>query len=123
MAVLLPMHTRYRSATGSVVGHEHASRLPGQHGISNPITGRNRCIVVNGRSVRRADVSKRNELREQKALNSFNQFISLCDEERRHFETKRLGGLGVDSQHKFSRQLNRKLRRHGATQNAIDIGR
>ena len=38
----------------------------------------------------------RNKLREQKAWNSLNQLISLCDEERRHFETKRFGGLEID---------------------------
>jgi hypothetical protein len=34
----------------------------------------------------------------------------------------RFGGLGVDSHLKFGRQLNRKLRRLGATEDAIDIG-
>ena len=41
-------------------------------------------------------LSMRNKLREQKAWNSLNQLISLCDEERRHFETKRFGGLEID---------------------------
>ena len=39
-----------RAATAAV-GHEQASRLPRQQGVSNPITGQNHCIAVNGRSV------------------------------------------------------------------------
>ena len=50
-------------------------------------------------------VSMRNKLREQRAWNSLNQFISLCDEERRHFETKRLGGLQIDQQLELRRLL------------------
>jgi hypothetical protein len=38
----------------------------------------------------------RNKLGAQKAWNSLNQLISLCDEERRHFDTKRFGGLEID---------------------------
>jgi hypothetical protein len=34
----------------------------------------------------------RNKVREQKAWNSLNQLISLCDEKRRHFETVAEGG-------------------------------
>jgi hypothetical protein len=36
---------------------------------------------------------------------SLDQLISLCDEERRHFETKRLGGLQVDHQLELRRLL------------------
>jgi hypothetical protein len=49
--------------------------------------------------------------------------IGAGEEHRGQFEAERFGGLGIDSQHKFGRQLNRKLRRLGATENAIDIGR
>jgi hypothetical protein len=38
----------------------------------------------------------RSKLREQKAWNSLDQLISLCDEQRRHFETEGLGGLEVE---------------------------
>jgi len=41
-------------------------------------------------------LSMRNKLCEQKAWKSLNQRISLCDEERRHFETERFGGLQID---------------------------
>jgi hypothetical protein len=39
----------------------------------------------------------------------------------RHSKAERLGGLDVDSHLEFGRQLNRKLRRLGATENAINI--
>ena len=51
-------------------------------------------------------LSMRNKLREQKAWNSLNQLISLCDEERRHFETKRFGGLEIDHQLELRRLLD-----------------
>ena len=51
-------------------------------------------------------LSMRNKLREQKAWNSLNQLISLCDEERRHFETKRFGGLEIDHQLELRRLLH-----------------
>jgi hypothetical protein len=35
--------------------HEHASPLPRQHRVSNSITGRNRCIAMNGQPVPTAD--------------------------------------------------------------------
>ena len=48
----------------------------------------------------------RNKLREHKEWNSLNQLISLCDEERRHFETKRFGGLEIDHQLELRRLLD-----------------
>jgi hypothetical protein len=48
----------------------------------------------------------RNKLREPKAWNSLNQLISLCDEERRHFEAKRFGGLEIDHQLELRRLLH-----------------
>jgi len=51
-------------------------------------------------------VSMRNTLREQKAWNSLDQLMSLCDKERRHFETKRLGGLEIDHQLELRRLLD-----------------
>jgi hypothetical protein len=35
----------------TALSHAHASRLLRQHGVSNPITERDRCIAANGRSV------------------------------------------------------------------------
>jgi hypothetical protein len=51
-------------------------------------------------------LSMRNKLCEQKAWNSLNQLISLCDEARRHFETKRFGGLEIDHQLELRRLLD-----------------
>src|SRR5215470_11603853 len=61
----------------------------------------------------------RNKLREQKAWNSLNQLISLCDEERRHFETKRFGGLEVDHQFELRRLLDGEVARLGALQDLV----
>jgi hypothetical protein len=46
---------------------------------------------LNGESVPLSDVSVRDWLREQKAWNSLDQLIRLCDEQRRHFVPERLG--------------------------------
>ena len=51
-------------------------------------------------------LSMRNKLREQKAWNSLNQLISLCNEGRRYFETKRFGGLEIDHQLELRRLLD-----------------
>ena len=51
-------------------------------------------------------LSIRNKVREQKAWNSLNQLISLRDEKRRHFETKRFGGLEIDHQLELRRLLD-----------------
>jgi hypothetical protein len=39
-----------------------------------------------------------------------------------HRKAERLGGLGVETHHKFGRQLNRQVCRLCATENAIDVG-
>jgi hypothetical protein len=49
--------------------------------------------------------------------------IGAQQDRRRHDKAERFGGLGVDSHLEFGRELNRKLRRLGATENAIDIRR
>jgi|SRR6516162_2513012 len=64
------------------------------------------CAAVEGESVPTTALSMRNKLREQKAWNSLNQLISLCDEERRHFETKRFSGLEIDHQLELRRLLD-----------------
>jgi hypothetical protein len=46
------------------------------------------------------------QVREQKAWNSLNQLVSLCDEERRHFEAKRFGGPEIDHQFELRRLLD-----------------
>jgi hypothetical protein len=62
--------------------------------------------LISRRDVPTTALSMRNKLREQKAWNSLNQLISLCDEERRHFETKRCG-LEIDHQLELRRLLDR----------------
>ena len=64
-------------------------------------------------------LSMRNKLREQKAWNSLNQLISLCDEERRHFETKRFGGLEIDHQLELRRLLDGEVGGLGALQDLV----
>ena len=76
---------------------------------STPNNCRTRCTATNFRVVPQPAVSMRNKLREQKAWNSLNQLISLSNEERRHFETKRLGRLEIDHQLEFGRRLHRKI--------------
>ena len=68
------------------------------------------------------DLSMRNKLREQKAWNSLNQLISLCDEERRHFETKRLGGLEIDHQLELRRLLDGQVGGLGALEDLVHVG-
>src|SRR5262249_14336085 len=65
-----------------------------------------RCGAEDARLVPTTALSMRNKLRAQKAWNSFNQLISLCDEERRHFETERFGGLEIDHQLELGRVLD-----------------
>jgi hypothetical protein len=52
----------------------------------------------------------------------FNHLVGALLEEQRNIEAERLGGLGVDGHLKFGRQLDGKLRRLCATENAIDVG-
>ena len=66
-------------------------------------------------------LSMRNKLREQRAWNSLNQLISLCDEERRHLETKRLGGLEIDHQLELRRLLHGEVGGPGALQNLVHV--
>src|SRR5262245_9600755 len=61
----------------------------------------------------------RNKLREQKAWNSLNQLISLCDEARRHFETKCFGGLEIDHQLELGRLLDGKIGGVGTLQDLV----
>jgi hypothetical protein len=56
----------------------------------------------------------RNKLCEQKACISLNHRIGLCDEERRHCEAKRLGGLKIDNQLELGGLLDRQVGRFGA---------
>ena len=64
-------------------------------------------------------LSMRNKL--QKAWNSLNQLVSLCDEERRHFETKRFGGLEIDHQLEFCRLLHGEVGGLGALQDLVHV--
>ena len=64
------------------------------------------CPAEDARRVPTTALSMRNKLRAQKAWNSLNQLISLCDEERRHFETKRFSGLEIDHQLELRRLLD-----------------
>src|SRR5205809_6092081 len=48
---------------------------------------------------------------------SFNHLISLCDKERRHFETKRFRGLEVDHQLEFRRLLDGQVAGLGTLEN------
>jgi len=48
--------------------------------------------------------------------------VGALPEEQRNIEAERLGSLGVDGHLKFGRQLDGKLRRLCATENAIDVG-
>src|SRR5262249_31066191 len=52
----------------------------------------------------------------------FNHLVGALLEEQRNIEAERLGGLGVDGHLKFGRQLDGKLHRLCATENAIDVG-
>src|SRR5262249_56824051 len=73
-------------------------------------------------STARRKVSKRNKLREQKAWNSLNQRISLCDEERRNFETERLGGLEIDHQLELGGLLDRQVGGLRTLENLVHVG-
>src|SRR5262245_55453742 len=64
----------------------------------------------------------RNKLREQKAWNSLDQLISLCDEQRRHFETERLGGLEVDDQLELRGLLDGQVGGLGALEDLVHVG-
>src|SRR5262245_17239498 len=63
-------------------------------------------------------LSMRNK-RVQKAWNSLNQLISLCDEERRHFEAKCFGGLEIDHQLELRRLLDGEVGGLGALQDLV----
>ena len=65
-----------------------------------------RATVRYGAKVPTTPLSMRNKVCEQKAWNSLNQLVSLCDEGRRHFETKRFGGLEIDHQLELRRLLD-----------------
>src|SRR5262245_5028849 len=69
-----------------------------------------------------SDVSMRSKLRGQKAWNSLDQLISLCDELRRHFEPERLGGLEVDHQLELRGLLDGQVGGLGALQDLVHIG-
>src|SRR5262249_482312 len=64
----------------------------------------------------------RNKLREQKAWNSLDQLISLADEQRRHFETERLGGLEVDHQLELRGLLDGQVGGLGALEDLVHVG-
>ena len=49
------------------------------------------------------------------------RLIGASEQGGRDSDAKRFGGLEVDSHLEFDRQLNRKLRRHCATEDDIDI--
>jgi hypothetical protein len=72
-------------------GHEHASQLLPQHGVSNPITGRDQCFAVNGRSVPGPDM-----MWTKRAL--FDYFLGTGEQRRRDGKAERLRGLEIDDQ-------------------------
>src|SRR5262245_24034713 len=67
-------------------------------------------------------LSMRNKLREQKAWNALEQLISLCDEQRRHFEPERLGGLEVDHQLELCGLLDGQVGGLGALEDLVHVG-
>src|SRR5262245_56000332 len=65
--------------------------------------------------------ARRGRERMQQAL--LDQLISLCNEQRRHFETERLGSLEVNHQLELRGLLDGQVGGLGALQNLIDIDR
>src|SRR5262245_7515217 len=62
------------------------------------------------------------DLHEQKAWNSLDQLISLCDEQRRHFETERLGGLEVNQVLELRGLLDGQVGGLGALEDLVHVG-
>ena len=83
---------------------------------------RNRCNAKDFRVGQQTALSMGNKLREQKGWNSLNQLISPCDEERRHFETKRFGGLEIDHQLELGRLLDREVAWLRAFEDFVHVG-
>ena len=53
---------------------------------------------------------------------SFDQLVSSCEQFRRNFEAERFGGLEIEHEFKFGRDLHRHLPRLCAFEDAINIG-
>jgi hypothetical protein len=53
---------------------------------------------------------------------SLDQLVGLREQQWRHGEAERFGGLKVDDQLEFGRLLHRQIGRFGALEDAIDIG-